>query len=269
MSPLTFTLREIPRQRVNLSPLTPERLAGKSREEIAALELASGNRRLRVEELFDVSGSDSNMLVIRRSCDRLDRIGQGMTSGSILVEGDAGAYLGLDLRGGTIEVQGNAGAYCASRMAEGLIHLHGNAGDFLAAALPGEPQGMRGGTVVVRGSAGDRAGDRLRRGQVLIEGNAGRYCASRMIAGTVAVLGQAGEGAGCGMRRGTLLLAAPPPLLPTFNESGTFDLAFLPLLIGSWRAVPGAFAQLPPIARVRRYVGDRAVGGLGEILIPA
>lgn len=269
MSPLTFTLRETPRQRVDLSPLTPERLAGKALAEIEALELTSGNCRLQVRELFEVSGTDAATLVIRGGCDRLDRIGQGMGSGSILVEGDAGAYLGLDLQGGAIEVRGDAGAYCASRMAGGLIHIHGNAGDFLGAALPGEPHGMRGGTVVVRGSAGDRAADRLRRGQVLIEGNAGRYCASRMIAGTVAVLGRVGEGVGSGMRRGTLLLSETPPLPSTFNESGTFELTFLPLLIGSWRGLPGAFATLAPAPRARRYVGDRAAGGLGEILIRA
>lgn len=269
MSPLTFTLRAAPRQRVDLSPLTPERLAGKTLAEIAALELSSGNRSLRVGELFEVTGTDPAMLVFQGACEHLDRIGQGMERGTLLVEGNAGAYLGLDLRGGVIEVRGGAGAYAASRMAGGLIHIHGDAGDFLGAALPGEPHGMRGGTVVVRGSAGDRAADRLRRGQVLIEGNAGRYCASRMIAGTVAVLGRVGEGTGSGMRRGTLLLAAPPSLPPTFNESGTFTLNFLPLLIGSWRGLPGAFATLPPSPRVRRYVGDRAAGGLGEILIRA
>lgn len=269
MSALTFTLRETPQQRVDLSPLTPERLAGKSLAQIAALELVSGNRRLRVAELFQVSGTDPGTLVIRGSCERLDRIGQGMGSGLLLVEGNAGAYLGLDLQGGVIEVRGSAGAYCASRMAGGLIHIHGDVGDFLAAALPGEPHGMRGGTIVVRGSAGDRVADRLRRGQVLIEGNAGRYCASRMIAGTVAVLGRVGEGAGFAMRRGTLLLETPPPLLPTFNESGTFALPFLPLLVGAWQGLPGAFGTLAAPPRVRRYVGDRAVGGVGEILIRA
>lgn len=267
MSALTLTLKVALQQRVDLSPLVPERLAGKSPVEIAALELASGNRRLRVGDLFEIAGSDASELVIQGSCDRLDRIGQGMGCGRIVVEGDAGAYLGLDMRGGAIEVRGSVGAYAASRLEGGLIHIRGNAGDFLGAALAGEPRGMRGGTVIVEGSAGDRAGDRMRRGQVLIEGNAGCYCGSRMVAGTLAVLGQVGEGPGFGMRRGTLLFASPPPLLPTFNECGVFDLGFLALLVSSWRGLPGRFATLPPRTRVRRYVGDMAGGGKGEILV--
>ena len=37
-----------------MSSLTPERLAGKSEQEVAALELNAGNRRLRVADLFNV-----------------------------------------------------------------------------------------------------------------------------------------------------------------------------------------------------------------------
>lgn len=268
MCPVTLTLKDIPRQRVDCSPLTPTRLAGRSPADIAAIELACGNRKPRVDELFDLQGGDTSQLVFANACDKLDRIGEGMFDGSIKVEGDAGAYVGLDLRGGRITVRGNCGAFAAAEMRRGLLHVHGDAGDFLGAALPGNRQGMRGGTVIVRGNAADRCGDRLRRGSILIEGSAGDYCASRMIAGTLSVLGTLGAYPGFAMRRGTLLLASPPTSLPaTFGDCGTHDLRFLPLLVQSWRALGSRFAVLAPSARVQRFMGDLACDGKGEVLI--
>ncbi len=100
MTALTFTLRDVPRQRVDCSALTPTRLAGRAPAEIPAIELPCGNRRLRVGELFDLHGEDTSNLVFRNACDRLDRIGEGMFDGAIQVQGDAGAFLGLGMRGG-------------------------------------------------------------------------------------------------------------------------------------------------------------------------
>ena len=109
----------------------------------------------------------------------------------------------------------------------------------------------------------------MRRGMLLIEGDAGAYCASRMLAGTIAVLGQVGPNPGFAMRRGSLLARKlSGGLLPGFNDSGEYELAFLHLLFKEWRGLPGPFGQLAgaPI-RVRRHVGDRGNGGKGEILI--
>jgi formylmethanofuran dehydrogenase subunit C len=268
MSALTLTLNETPRQRVDLSPLTPDLLKEKSPPEISAIELSSGNRRLRVSELFSLSGDDPSSLVIKNSCDKLDRIGQAMNSGSITVHGDAGAYLGFAMKNGAITVHGNVGAYAASTMKNGLLHIRGNADDFLAAAIPGDRHGMKGGMVIVTGNAGDRVGDHMLRGAVLIEGNAGDFCASRMLAGTIAVLGKAASFAGHGMKRGTLLLNTMPNNLPaTFNDCGVHYINYLPLLIKSWQSLDSKFARLELRSRVRRYMGDLANAGKGEILV--
>lgn len=268
MSTLTFALKEIPRQRVDCSPLTPTKLEGKSLRQIAAIELVTGNRKLRADTLFDLQGDDTSSLVFRNCVDKLDRIGAEMFDGSIQVQGDAGAYLGLGMRGGRVSVTGSCGAYCAAEMKRGLVHIFGNAGDFLGGSLPGDRQGMRGGTVIVGGSAGDRCGDHLRRGTLLIEGDAGDYCASRMIAGTIAVLGKLGQYPGFAMRRGTLLLTSLPGSLPaTFRDCGTHALGFLPLLIRSWRSLDSQFAHLEPRSRVHRLMGDLACDGKGEVLV--
>jgi formylmethanofuran dehydrogenase subunit C len=154
-------------------------------------------------------------------------------------------------------------------MTGGSIHIQGKAGDFLAGALPGEQRGMSGGDIIVHGDAGDRVGDRMRRGTILVEGDVGSYCASRMVAGTIAVWGKAGENTGFAMSRGTLLLRqAPERMLPTFNDCGEHDLGFLRLMLRAWSTLPSRFARLPGEGtRVRRYVGDLANGGKGEILV--
>ncbi len=271
MSALRLTLKERPAQPVDLSPLLPERLAELTGSAVGALELASGNRRLRVDQLFSISGKPGTSLELHNGCDVLVRVGAGMARGSIVIHGDVGAYLGAGMSGGAIEVQGNVGSFAVTGMRDGLVHITGNAGDFIGAALPGDHQGMRGGVVVVGGNAGDRAGDRMRRGTLLIEGDTGDYCASRMVAGTIAVRGTVGRCPGLAMRRGTLLLRqAPALLLPTFNESGTFDLTFLNLLARAWRDLPGPFGKLPESGiQVRRFMGDLANDGRGEILIVA
>ncbi len=271
MSPLKLTLREPPIQRVDLSPLWAPGVAGKSLAEVGAVMLVSGNRKVRTDQVFSLEGSPGTQIEIIGSTERLDGIGAGMASGRIIVRGDVGAYLGQDMTGGSIEVVGNAGAFAAAGMRAGRIVISGNAGDFLGAAIPGDHQGMRGGLVSVGGRAGDRAGDRMRRGVMLVAGDAGDYCASRMVAGTIAVWGTPGKAPGFAMRRGTLLLRqSPAELLPTFNPSGEFPLGVLTLMIRSWRGLPGVFGTLPGAGlRVRRFMGDRANGGVGEILILA
>lgn len=268
MNALTFILKQAPRQRVDCSPLTPDKLAGKSLREIGAIELRSGNLRLRAGELFSLSGSVSSQLIFRDSADTLDYLGAGMSDGEITIEGNAGNYLGMTMNAGAIKVTGNCGIFAAAEAAGGMIEIGGNCGDFLGGALPGNRRGMAGGLVMVHGSAGDRAGDRMRRGSILIEGNAGDFCGSRMIAGTIAVLGKIGRSPGFAMSRGTLLLwSRPRDMLATFSDCGAHNFGYLPLLIQSWRELPGRFAKLEIRQRARRYMGDLGNSGKGEILV--
>jgi formylmethanofuran dehydrogenase subunit C len=268
MNPLVLRLRSAPSFRIDLSALTPQRLTGLSAEAVARLELRHGRRVTPVGEWFDVRGTAGPRLVIEADGSRLDRIGADMTDGEIRVEGHAGAYLGIGMRGGRIEVSGNADAYAACGLAGGTMKIGGDAGDFLGAALPGEHKGMRGGVVIVGGRLGDRAGDHMRRGLILAEGDGGAYCGARMQGGTIALLGQCGLRPGYSMRRGTLLFAGPCPSPgPSFNEAGELPLGFLVLLMRAWKELPSRFAKLERgSTRVRRWTGDLAFGGQGELI---
>jgi formylmethanofuran dehydrogenase subunit C len=268
MTALTFTLKAELKQRVDVSPLTPDRLANRPANEIGAELLQYGNRQARADELFSIEGQDSDRLVFRGN-GKLDYVGRGMSRGEIRVEGDAGSYLGMQLKGGRIEVSGSVDAYAACEMKNGEILIRGNAGDFLGACLPGNKKGMAGGVVIIKGNAGDRVGDHLRRGAILIEGDAGSYLGSRMTAGTIAVLGKVGDHPGYAMNRGTVLLAQMPGFVPpTFNDCGTHTLGFIPLLLKGFESLDTRFSEMSDtLKRVRRYAGDMCGLGKGEILV--
>ncbi|MDH5358336.1 MAG: formylmethanofuran dehydrogenase subunit C [Gammaproteobacteria bacterium] len=269
MSALTFTLKTTPAQRIDCSPLTPDRLTNMSLADIAAVALVTGNHTERVDSLFDISGDNSSDIAIVNSCDKLDFIGHNMTTGRISVTGNVGAYLGQFMEGGQIEVNGNSDIYTACEMKAGQIKINGNAGDFVGGARPGYKNGMTGGTVIVTGNTGARTGDHMRRGMILIEGDAGDYCGARMVSGTVAVLGQVGAHLGYGMKRGTLLLTQAPAqgISANFNDCGSHTLAFLPLLFASFSKLDSKFASVESFSRVQRYAGDIGGIGMGEILV--
>jgi formylmethanofuran dehydrogenase subunit C len=270
MATLTFKLKGRLQQRVDVSPLTPEALADKTAAEIGRIELQCGNRKVVVDHLFEVrQDADGDKVCFEGDGAKFDYVGLGMSRGSIHVCGNAGAYLGHRMQGGMITIDGDVGIFCAAEMNGGKILVRGNAGDFVGGSLPGNRKGMAGGIVIIKGSAGQRAGDHLRRGVILIEGDAGGYLGSRMTAGTIAVMGAVGSYAGYGMKRGTLLLfTTPRSLSPTFNDCGSHTLGFVPLLLRSFQSMETCFSGLAGKAgRVRRYAGDLATLGKGEILV--
>jgi formylmethanofuran dehydrogenase subunit C len=269
VKPLVLALSGRPDQRLDLSALVPQRLAGLSEAEIAKIELQTTRRRVTVGDVFHLRMGDAKQIRIHASCDRLDRIGQEMTGGEIVVDGDVGARAGRLMKGGRLTVRGSAGPWAASGMNGGTIEICGDAGDRLGGPVAGEVAGMRGGVVLVHGRVGERAGDRLRRGIIVVEGGAGAYAGSRMIAGTLVVLGRTGPLPGYLMKRGTIVLGdKSEEMSPTFIDCGVHDLVVLRLMagfIGGLSARAGKLFQRP----LRRFAGDMAALGKGEIFIRA
>lgn len=269
MSALTLTLKADLKQRLDCSPLTPDRLAGKTLQQIGEITLVSARRKITVSELFSLSGEDANTLVFDNSTDKLDHLGHAMTQGKITINGNAGAYVGQFMTGGEMTVNGNSHLYTGCEMKGGQIKVVGNAGDFVGAARSGYKNGMTGGIIIVTGDTGARTGDHMRRGFILIEGNAGDYCGSRMVSGTIAVLGDVGRHLGYAMKRGTLLLTKTPQhgITANFNDCGTHTLAFLPLMFAAFKKLDTKFAKTEPFSRVQRYAGDIGGLGMGEVLV--
>jgi formylmethanofuran dehydrogenase subunit C len=270
MTAMIFKLRGEPDQRLDLSVLTPHKLAGLNESEIGALPLVTGKTALTVGDVFRITVGDPADIRLSGS-PRLDCIGAQMLRGRIVVEGEAGAYAGSGLAGGELRITGAAGPFAGSTMAGGLLHIGGDAGDWLGAPETGGMTGMRGGTIVVAGRAGDRAGDRMRRGLIVIGGDAGDFPASRMIAGTIAIAGNCGRLPGYLMRRGTVLLSGKAEAWPpSFGESGLTELTMLRLITRELKALlPGGMSLAAFDGPVQRYAGDLAVLGKGEIIQPA
>src|SRR5690348_11077664 len=135
VKPLTLTLRERPDQRLDLSPLVPHSLAGRTAREIEQIELQTTRHRIKVGDVFRLRVGDVEQIRIQNSCDRLDYVGQEMKSGELLVDGDVGIQAGRLMAGGRLTVLGNAGSWAASGMKAGVLEIRGAAGDRLGGAL--------------------------------------------------------------------------------------------------------------------------------------
>ncbi len=269
MSALTFTMRAEPDQRLDLSILTPGRLAGLGEAEIAALPIGTTRELRTVGEVFAVAMGDLGDIRFVGGSERFDRIGEGLEAGAILVEGAVGSRVGRLMSGGRVEVRGHAGLHAGSAMAGGFLRIEGDAGDFLGGPLAGEMAGMTGGTLHVRGSVGERAGDRLRRGTIVVGGNAGADAGSRMVAGTLIVKGRAGATPGRLMRRGTIVAGGGAERVgATFLDNGVHDPLIFRLMTRAFAAGPLGEPVLDG-APMRRLGGDTAALGLGELFVPA
>lgn len=269
MSTLSFTLRDAPTHQVNLSALVPSRLAGLSLGDIEKLSIGSGAGARCVGDVFSVSGSPGETIVISGGSSQFDYVGADLDGGSITVEGAVGNLAARGMTGGKIEIQGDAGAYLASTAKGGLAHVKGSAGDFAGGAWMGDRFGMLGGTVVVEGSVGQRAGERMRRGTIIARGAFGPAAGSRMVGGTLWTETGFGAGPGPLLRRGTLIAPKVDAFLPTFSDCGWHDLVVLRILTRYITETLGALAPRPLPGKVRKYAGDRATIGKGEILLTA
>lgn len=268
MTALVLKLRQAPAQRLDLSPLTPDRLAGMSESDIAAIPLQTTRQRVCLGDLFSLRMGDAAQVIFDGGSERFDSVGEGMARGDIRVEGDVGIRAGRAMTGGTVTVSGNAGPWAASGMKGGVLEIAGDAGERLGGPLAGETAGMRGGIIVVRGNAGERAGDRLRRGTIVVEGDAGGYAGSRMIAGTLIVGGSAGPLPGYLMARGTVVLAGGSDVIsPTFADCGVHDFVANRLMAAY---IHPYSPEISTMLRQpwRRLIGDMATLGKGEIFRP-
>ncbi len=271
MSGWRLRLKQAPVLRVDLRGVTPSALAGLSVAQVERLPVGHGNAWSPLAEFFEVQAVDGDdALVFDGDLARFDRVGWQMDGGTLRVEGSVGDYAGAGMRSGQVLITGHAGDLAACEMAGGALTIEGNAGHFVASTLPGSIDGMRGGTVVVHGHAGDRLADRMRRGTVAVFGNVGDFAASRLVAGTLALGGSVGAHLGYGMRRGSVVLAAGPGAVAapfSFVPAGAEAEVFWQLLSRDLARHGGPFESLPR-RRIARHLGDRAVGGKGELIVP-
>jgi len=270
MSPVILRVKEAPTGvPLEAESITPDLFAERSREEIEALPVALGNQARRLGDFFQVEGERSDEIEIDGAIGRVKWVGSGMTLGRIVVRGDVGMHVGAYMRGGEIIVEGNAADFLGVEMEGGLIRVTGNAGHRAGSAYRGSKFGMRGGIILIEGNVGHEVGAYMRRGLIVIRGNAEDFLGARMAAGTICLFGQAGLRTGGGMQKGMIVCMHPVELLPTFIYDCIYAPVFLRIL---FKGLKSLGVQVPPAqvdGSYRRYHGDLAEIGKGEILIPA
>lgn len=267
--PLTLTWTDQTNLAVNCQALSPDRLTGLSVRQVEHLPVLVGNETKCLADLFRVEGELDGALELFGDLSHVRGIGEKLEVGSIVVRGNAGPCLGMQMSGGSIEVEGDADVWAGAEMSGGTLNIRGSAGDYLGAAFPGSRKGMKDGIILVHGNAGDDVGLSMRRGLIAVQGSVGSGFGRAMIAGTLVAWGAAGLGVGSGMKRGTIALAgvSEDELLPTFSFAGSYrppvwSIYAMKLSRMGFEVTPRAVEGVPV-----RYNGDLASGGQGEVLL--
>ncbi len=138
--------------------------------------------------------------VTLENTDHLHGLAAGLKHGEIIVQGDAGDYLGVLNDGANIRVTQNAGKYLADNMTRGTVIVQGN-------AQYGAAQYCYGGTVIVYGDAGDFTATMNKGATIIIGGDVGDETGTYMLAGDLIILGNAGRNFANYLIRGNVYIA--------------------------------------------------------------
>ncbi|OPY49283.1 MAG: Molybdenum-containing formylmethanofuran dehydrogenase 1 subunit C [Methanosaeta sp. PtaU1.Bin060] len=236
---------------VEAENISPDRFAPLKIEEIKKLIVWQGNRQKILSDLFTVDGEDSPSkaedMAIRLSGDfsNVKRIGEGMTSGAIEVQGSAGMHAGNHMSGGILSIAGNADDWLAREMLGGRVVVMGDAGNYVGAGYRGEKCGMRGGEIEVRGNAGAYLGEHLCGGSIRVGGNAGDFPGAANQGGTI-FIGGSTYLPGAEMSKGTINVRGETKVLPSFQK---MEIA----------QIDGTDYQ--------KYLGDLLENGKGELFV--
>jgi glutamate synthase domain-containing protein 3 len=160
----------------------------------SVLDAKGKDLRAASTELKSMLAKDS---VIVKNASHLHGLCGGLKSGTIVIEGNSGDYLGVVNSGAVIEVRGDAGKYVADNMTAGTVIVVGEA-DYGAA------QYCYGGTLIVKGNAGDFTATMNKGATILIGGDVGDEAATYMVGGDVIIVGDAGENLGNYLIRGNI-----------------------------------------------------------------
>jgi len=207
--------------------ITPNVFQEKTLAEIEVLRVWEGNKQKKLDELFKVDEvkaedqPENAAIAVYGDVSKVRRIGLGMKTGEITINGEVGMHLGEEMKDGKITVHGNAAGWAGSMMKGGTIEIHGSAGDYLAAPYRGSTEGMCGGRVIVHGNVGSEAGAHMKKGVIKIYGSAGQFVGFRMLDGTIYVQGNCGGRTGACMADGKIVVGGClESVLPSFTIDG-------------------------------------------------
>ena len=213
---------------VEAEVITPDNFSGKDAKEIGEMDLFMGNKTVKLKDIFEVESSENSSenspkdteIIIKGNTDRIKRIGEGMTSGKIVIEGDVDMHCGAMMRGGEIIIKGDADSWAGREMSGGELVIEGDAKNYIGGAYRGETYGMTGGKITVKGNAGAYLGEKMKDGEIVVEGDADMIPGMEMLGGKIIIKRDAimpgGE-----MKGGTVIVMGKvTDRMPTFKMDG-------------------------------------------------
>jgi len=237
--------------------INPEIFQGKDTAEIANLTIFEGNKQKKLRDLFKIEEDNVEATItINGDVSEVRKIGVGMKTGEIIINGNVGMHLGEKMAGGKIIVNGDACQWAGASMKKGLLEIHGNAGDYLASPYRGSTEGMKGGKIVVGGDVGADSGAYLHGGLIKIKGNnVGQFLGFHMSNGTIHVEKNATTRVGTNMTGGKIIVSGKvEEVMPSF----TVDSVKPKVKVDDTESAAGPFYV---------FLGDLAEKGTGKLFV--
>ncbi|MBD3194063.1 MAG: formylmethanofuran dehydrogenase subunit C [Candidatus Lokiarchaeota archaeon] len=257
MAEIKLKLKKTHKFPLEADVISTDVFAGKSNDEIKALELYLGNEVVQLGEFFDVTGKsgDANELkiIIDGDVSNVKRIGEKMTAGEIEINSDIGMHVGNQMKGGKIIVHGDADDWAGAMLKGGELIIEGNAGHYTGSAYRGFWKGMEDGIIRVKGTIGNesmlwaRNSKKANKWPILYCGAAGSFLGIHNHGGTIIVEGDVDRCAGADQAWGTIVIkGSVSRKLPSYKKVGEVKEVELP----NGEKIKGKFIE---------YSGDHSV----------
>ncbi len=257
MTEIKLKLKKEPEFPLEADFISPDQFAGKTLADIKKLTVFHGNEEKSLGNFFDISGKSGEIadlkIVIEGNLSNVKRIGEKMSAGEIVVNGNVGMHVGNLMTGGKILVNGDADDWAGAMLNGGELEITGDAGHYVGAAYRGFWKGMQNGTIKVHGKIGDEAltwvnGSKPgKRFPTLICGSAGSLLGIHSHGGTIIVEGDCNRCAGADQVRGTIVVKGKVSrILPSYKKIGEVK----EIVLMSDEKITGKFIE---------YSGDHSV----------
>jgi len=257
MAEVKLKLKKKPDFPLEAETITPDKFAGKTAAEIKKLVLYHGNEEKTIGDFFNVTGTGGEVsdtkIILDGDLSNVKRIGEKMTGGEIVVNGNIGMHIGNNMSGGKILVNGNADDWAGAMLKGGELEITGDAGHYVGAAYRGFWKGMENGLIKVHGKIGNEAltwvtGSKpSKRFPTLICGGAGSFLGIHSHGGTIIVNGDCDRCIGADQIRGTIVVKGKiSRILPSYKKIG--EVKEIELMNGE--KIQGKFIE---------YSGDHSV----------
>ncbi len=231
MAEITLKLKKQPEFPLEADVISPDTFAEKSLNEIKALELYLGSQKVKLSDYFEVKGkngkADELKVVIDGDLSKVKRIGEKMSTGEIVINGNVGMHVGNQMKGGKITVNGDADDWAGAMLKGGELEINGNAGHYVGSAYRGFWIGMKDGVIRVKGTIGNEAmlwarnSKNANKWPMLYCGGAGSFLGIHNHGGTIVVDGDVDRCTGADQAWGTIIVKGKVSRkLPSYKKVG-------------------------------------------------